>query len=207
MIQKMKYLLAFGIFLLSFVLLKPVSIHAQAADVGGSSKDIELNVSTRAIVVDSTYELKVYNVSDSYKVSFKTDASDVASVNKDGVISAKKVGTATITVTVRDGFKTITSLDCNVIVGPPAFTIKLTKEVITISVGKRTTIKGILKPENTVETPIYSSADLTIATVSSTGTIKGIKAGETYVYAKLENGKSDFCKVIVTDQKGSDDED
>lgn len=193
-----RYILAFGL-LLIFQLFVATSMTAQAADIGNSSKEIQLNVTKKSLVVDTTYELKLYNLLDSHRVSYRSDASSIASVNKNGEITGNKVGTATISVTVRDGFKIIANLDCEVTVGPPAVSIRLTKLEITLSLGKRTSLKGILKPDNTVENIKFESEDREIATISSTGTIIARSVGETTIRAYIDNGKEDFCKIIVTE--------
>lgn len=151
-------------------------------------------------MVDSTYELRLYNLLDDYKVSYRSDAPSIASVNKSGEVTGNKVGTATITVTVREGFKTIANLSCEVTVGPPAVSIRLTKLEITLTLDKRTSLKGILKPDNTVENIKFESKDKEIATVSSTGTITAKSIGEVIIRAFIDNGKEDFCKVIVTEK-------
>lgn len=194
-----KYTFTFGLILLFFLLLLPGTITAKAADAEGTSKDIQLNVTSKSLVVDTTYDIKVYNLSNDYKVSFKSDSSSTASVDKGGTVTGNKVGTATITVTVKDGFKTITTLDCQITVGPPAISIKLTKAEYTLLVGDRTSLKGILKPDNTVEEPKFISTDSEIASVNSTGRVTAKAVGEVYIYAFLENGKSDYCKIIITE--------
>lgn len=194
-----KYTFTFGLLLLFIMLLWPNSISAKAADTEGTSKDIQLNVTSKPLVVDTTYDLKVYNLSNDYKVSFKSDSSSVASVSKEGTVTGNKVGTATVTVTVKDGFKTVTTLDCQITVGPPAISIKLTKAEYALFVGDRTSLKGILKPDNTVENPRFVSTDSEIASVSSTGKVTAKAVGEAYIYAFLENGKSDYCKIVITE--------
>lgn len=179
------------------------TITAMAADTKDPSADVQLNVTNKSLVKDTSFELKVYNLSGKYKVIYKSDASSVASVDSEGTVIGNKVGTATINATVKDGFKTIASLECSITVGPPAISIKLTNAEYSISVGKRTSLKSILKPDNTVETPRYISSDPEILSVSSTGKVTAMNAGEAYVFAFIENGNSDFCKIIVTEDKDS----
>lgn len=180
------------------------NIVASAAEVYDIQSDIKLNVKSIALVKDTSYELKVYNISDGQKVTFKTNNSDVAEVNENGNISAKDFGSALITVTVKDRNKTITSLDCVVTVGPSAFSIKLTKSEITLSVGRKTNLTAILKPNNTVEEAKFSSNDPAIASVSIGGKVTAKEPGVTYVFASIDNGKFDLCKITVV-EKGLDD--
>lgn len=188
------------ILLFLFYILVGTPITAQATDTSVPAKEIQLNVTKRSLVVDSTYELKLYNLLDDYKVSYRSDAPSIASVSKSGEVTGNKVGTATISVTVKDGFKTIANLNCEITVGPPAVSIRLTKLEITLTLEKRTSLKGILKPDNTVENIKFESKDPKIATVSSTGTITAKSVGEVLIRAFIDNGKEDFCKIIVTDK-------
>ena len=59
---------------------------------------------------------------------------------------------------------------------------------------------AILKPNNTVEEAKFSSNDTSIATVSVGGRITAKSAGVTYVFASIDNGKYDVCKVTVTEE-------
>lgn len=49
------------------------------------------------------WTLVVYNAADNAKISYKTSKKSVATVSKKGVVAAKKPGSATITVTVKQG--------------------------------------------------------------------------------------------------------
>lgn len=183
---------------------------ANAASVEDTQSDIKLNVKSKSLVKDTTFTLKIYNLNDSHKVTYKTASSQIATVDDKGVITAVDFGTTLITVTVKDGFKTIATLECEVTVGPPALSIKLTKSEITLSVGRKTTLSAILKPNNTVEEAKYSSNDSNIASVSIGGRVTAKSVGVTYIFAYIDNGKYDVCKVTVvesdpnTDQKESD---
>lgn len=162
--------------------------------------EIKLNVKTKALVKDTKYTLKVYNLSAAQKASFKSSDSEIASVDEEGVVCGIANGTATITVTVKEGLKTVATLTCEVTVGPPAISVKWTKSEIVLAVGKRTTLKTILLPYNTTEAVMFYSSDAEIAKVTNTGKITAKSEGETYVFAMIENGKFDFCKVTVVDQ-------
>ena len=48
------------------------------------------------------WTLNVYNAADNAKISYKSSKKSVATVSKKGVVTAKKAGSATITVTVKD---------------------------------------------------------------------------------------------------------
>ena len=73
--------------------LVPVPAKAAAADA--------FVVSSYTMQKGEKWTLNVYNADDA-KVSYKTSKKSVATVSKKGVVTAKKAGSATITVTVKD---------------------------------------------------------------------------------------------------------
>lgn len=180
---------------------------AHASSVGEEQNELKLNVQSKSLVKDNSYSLKIYNIQNSYKTTFKSSSNSIASVDENGVITAVDFGTAIITVTVKDGFKTISTLQCDVLVGPPAISVKLTKSEITLSVKRKTSLTAILKPNNTVEEAKYSSNDPDIATVSIGGRITARSVGVTYIFASINNGKYDMCKVTVVEADQTDDTD
>ena len=74
--------------------LIPVPAKAAAKDA--------LVVSSYTMAKGEKWTLNVYNADDA-KVSYKTSKKSVATVSKKGVVTAKKAGSATITVTIKEG--------------------------------------------------------------------------------------------------------
>ncbi len=168
------------------------------------ASDSRLNISSVPIVRGKTFTLKVYNLNSTAKVSYKSDNSEIASVNSDGLITANNVGTTTITVTVRDGSQTV-DLTCNVTVGPPAFSVTMTRSRIILGPEDVSQLRVIMKPSNTVEDAKFSSYDSSIASLSTGGRITARQLGFTYLFAEIDalsyNGYRKFatCSLIVTD--------
>ena len=202
-----KCLLALGMFLFFTVIFPIPAIGnfavASASEVNEDQPDIKLNVKSKSLVKDTTFALKLYNITDTQKVSFKSSDSSIATVDDQGVITAVDFGNTIIAVTVKDGIKTVSNLECEVTVGPPALSIKLTKSEITLNVGERTSLTAILKPNNTVEEARFISNDSSIASVSIGGRIYAKSVGVTYIFAYIGNGKYDMCKVTVMEKTPS----
>ena len=74
--------------------LVPVPAKAAAADA--------FVVSSYTMEKGEKWTLNVYNADDA-KVSYKSSKKSVATVSKKGVVTAKKAGSATITVTIKEG--------------------------------------------------------------------------------------------------------
>ena len=91
------------------------------------------------------------------------------------------------------------TLTCTIVVGPPAISVRITKSEITLEKGKRALLRTIVSPYNTVESAKFTVLDPSIATISTGGQITAKSVGETYAFALINNGKLDFCKIIVTE--------
>lgn len=200
-----KCLITLG-FLFIFTLLSPITQAKALSHNDTKSEEYRLNVNSITLVKGRTFSLKVYNISEHAKLAFKSNDTEIASVSEDGVITANKVGDAIITVTVKDGSAPISSLECAVTVGLPAFSVKLTRSLIVIGLDKTDFLNVILKPSNTVESAKFSSNDSSIVSVSTGGRITAKKVGLTYVFAEIDalgaDGRPKYssCAVIVTSQ-------
>jgi uncharacterized protein YjdB len=165
--------------------------------------DYRLNLKSITLVKGKSFTLKAYNLSEGAKVSFKSDDSEIASVSEDGTITANRVGVTIITVTVKDGVDN-PSLTCDVTVGPPAFSVKITKSRIILGIDKTDLLRVILKPSNTAEDARFSSYNPEIAYVSIGGRVTAKKKGYTYLFAEIDATDSDgsrkfsVCNIIVT---------
>lgn len=192
-----KCLMLFGLFLFSFILMPSVAAQAD------TSKEKQLNVSNVILAKGTTFPLRTYNVGDNAKTTYKSGDEGIASVNEDGVISARQVGDTDITVTIKVGSDS-TILTCHVLVGPAAVSVKLTQSLVILSVDNTTTLNVILKPSNTVENAKFSSVTPEIVSV----TPGGRASAKAYGFAELRayindtgsdgSQKYDSCGVIVT---------
>ncbi|MDF2537784.1 MAG: hypothetical protein K0S76_805 [Herbinix sp.] len=202
-----RYFITLG-FLLFLSLLIPITSFptktAQASEIGKEKiVDYRLNLKSILLVKGKSFTLKAYNLSESAKVSFKSDDSEIASVNDDGTITANHVGVTIITATIKDGTNS-TSLTCDVTVGPPAFSVKFTKSRLILGVEKTDLLRVILKPSNTAENARFSSYDPNIASISTGGRVTAKKVGFTYLFAEIDATNSDGMRkfavstIIVT---------
>lgn len=201
-----KILLILGL-MVFFVLFLPATdnlIIAQAKDITSSEEpvilpEIKLNVKSKELVKGKSYNLKVYNTTDMQTISFKSSNSAIASVSDTGTVKGLDIGTATIYVTVKEDTKVITTLQCEITVGVPAISIRLTQSNIILVVGQKTSLKALVAPYNTVEVARFTSLNSDTASISTGGRITAKSAGSTYVYGIIDNGYSK-CKVSVIDE-------
>ena len=123
----------------------------------------------------------------------------VASVDDEGIVTANKAGTATITLTSEDG----TLYTAYTVIVPPkvvlAKSIKVNKTQFTIKKGKTAKIVASVKPTNTTtKTLKYTSSNKKIATVNSKGKIKAKKKGSCTIKIKTTDGTKITKKIKVT---------
>lgn len=130
-------------------------------------------------------------------VTFTSSNSTVASVNNDGVITAVKAGTATITAKTVNG-KTA-SCTVNVASGKiEVQSLTMNQNTLKTRVGRTVTLYATASPANAENTALtWTSSDATIASVQSGGIVTGIKEGTATITATASNGVSASCVVIV----------
>ena len=126
--------------------------------------------------------------------SFRYSSSNTryATVSEAGLVTAKKVGSVTITVKTYNGksFK----LKLNVKKAPSS--LKLSPSSMTLGVGESTQL-GYSITSGTATTLRYASGDESIAAVNESGMVTGMAAGETRITATTHNGKTASCTVTV----------
>ena len=125
-------------------------------------------------------------------VIWSTSDASVATVN-DGVVTAKKVGTATITAKAGDK-----SATCAItVVATPVTSVTLNQTTASLKTGETVTLTATVKPDNaTNKTVTWSTSDASVATVSN-GVVTAIKVGTATITAKAGD-KEATCAVTVT---------
>ena len=124
-------------------------------------------------------------------VTWSTSDASVATVSN-GVVSAVKVGTATITA--KAGDKTAT---CTItVVATQVTSVSLDKTSATLKAGETVTISATVKPDDaTDKTVTWSTSDASVATVSN-GVVVAVKVGTATITAKAGD-KTATCAITV----------
>ena len=134
-------------------------------------------------------------------VTWTSSNTKVATVSSSGKVTAKAVGTTTITCTAKDGSGV--KATCKVTVKKPV--VKVSK--ITLNKTSASLIKGDILALKATVTPatatnkavIWKSSNTKIATVSSTGKVTAKAAGTVTITctAKDGSGKKATCKITI----------
>ena len=122
-----------------------------------------------------------------------TSSNDAVATVKDGVVTAKSEGTATITAACGSA-----KAECVVTVLPPipATGVTLDKAALKLYEGDAAKLTATVKPEDTTDkTIVWTSSDKTIATVKD-GTVTAVKAGTATITAACGEAKA-TCAVTV----------
>ena len=122
-----------------------------------------------------------------------TSSNDAVATVKDGVVTAKSEGTATITAVCGSA-----KAECVVTVLPPilATGVTLDKAALKLYEGDAAKLTAMVKPEDTTDkTIVWTSSDKTIATVKD-GAVTAVKAGTATITAACGEAKA-TCAVTV----------
>ena len=119
----------------------------------------------------------------------------VATVDENGLVTAKKSGSTVVTATTENGLKA----SCNILVPVEAEKVTLDKTSAVIGVGAQLQLNAAVSPENTTDkNVVWASSDPSVATVDENGLVKAIAKGEAKITASSSNGKSAECAVTVS---------
>lgn len=132
------------------------------------------------------------------KVTWKSSNKNVATVDKNGKVVAKRRGTCTITVSATDGSGV--NAVCKVTVKQLVTSIKLNKSVINLNKkGDKATLKATVKPNNADNKKVtWSSKSSKNVRVNKKGTVKALRNDSySWVFVKATDGSKKGTKVLV----------
>lgn len=133
-------------------------------------------------------------------VTWSSSNTSVATVNN-GIVTAVKGGTATITAKTSNGKTACCTITVIEDILPES--VRVTRTDISVEEGKSTSVSYVVAPTDaTDKSATWSSSNESVATVRN-GIIRGIKAGTATITVKTVNGKTDSCKVTVTPMRVS----
>ena len=138
------------------------------------------------------------DTTDSKDVTWSSSNPDIASVDENGKITAKKAGEATITVTHESGLTdsrdvVVTQKEV------PLDSISLDQTTLNLDVDADATLNVIYNPDNTTvdRTAEWTSSNPEVAFVDGTGKVFGRSEGTAVITATVD-GKTASCTVTVT---------
>ena len=156
-----------------------------------------------SLSVNTTYQLNAKAKPDNAtntKLTYTSDTPTVASVNDKGVITAKKIGQAVVTIKAANNISkeitvTVTAVPVTDIVFDPA----LPGNPLSLSVGGTCPLHAKVQPENATDKNLtYSSNNEGVASVDAGGLITAKAVGSAKITIKAADGVSKEVPVTVT---------
>lgn len=163
------------------------------AGVGAASP--KLNKTKLTLNVGESYILKVNNYTGSSAIRWKSTDNVKATVSQTGRVVARKAGKVKISAVI--GKK---SYSCALTIQQPVKAISLNKEEMKLTAGESEKLTSKILPSTATNKKIRWSSDNTkVATVTSSGKVKAVKAGSALITATAKDGSgvAAVCKVTV----------
>jgi len=163
--------------------------------VVAAPKKVSLGMKEAAMGLKETLTLVPVITDKSHTIfTYTTKNKKIATVSTKGVITAKKVGSTTITVKTHNG-KTA-SLKVTVKKAPTKVTVK--PKTLTLEVGQTANLTASVPNKTASFMLTWTSGNKKIATVDENGIVTAVKAGKTKITVKTFNKKKAVCTVKVT---------
>ena len=166
---------------------------------GSTSSTNSINIGTTGNVIATIAPANATNKT----VSWKTSNADILSINSNGQVVAKKVGTAKITATAVDGSKKTASISIKVVrpvIKVSSITVRVESGYSsTILDNGNTSLIAVVSPSNASNTAVkWSSSSSSIASVDSSGYVTGKKAGTVTIKATAADGSKVYGSIVIT---------
>lgn len=144
------------------------------------------------------YEIQPTDAFDK-RIKWSSSNEEVATVEANGVVTAHKNGTATITVSSYDGSVTNS---CEIIVAQPVTGVSIEPAEIEFhNLGDKAQLKAVFEPEDATNKNVtWKSSNESVCSISADGSIIATGYGKTVVLATTEDGNFvGTCIVVVTE--------
>ena len=164
-------------------------------------QEVFLDKTSLTMVLNDTYQLTPSVSPEDAYASYEwwTSNANIVSVDDQGNLRARSIGTATIAVTTSNGISTLCTV--NVIAVP--IRITLDKTDFNMHIGDEVTLRKTVVPSNAVSEYKWSSSNTAVATVDQNGKITAKALGDTSITVKSDNEISASCIVHVKKQPES----
>lgn len=167
------------------------------ATIVNAEGEFKVSEASADVVLNGTKNLYCENKPTGETITWSSSNNDIASIDSDGKVTAKAIGTTTITATA--GSQTAT---CTVNVVYKNF-VEASCTNVTLVIGeyetKTITIMAEDYNSNKIPNPDvqWSSSDESIATVDSSGKITAVKAGTTKVTATIVGASREIDVTVI----------
>lgn len=184
---------------LALVLVGMTALTTVPMSVAAASLPVEVTSSSVASINKLSTSLTL-GVGEAYfteQGTYKSSNSSVASIDSNGTITAKKIGTTTITGKTARG----SQVSCKLTVKAAPTSIKLNTSNFTLGVGESFTIAESTNSGSYAKAFTWSSSNSAVATITkgsaNKATIKAVGVGTTTISVTTYNGKTASLTLTV----------
>lgn len=135
------------------------------------------------------------------EVTWTSSDENVATVDKNGTVTAVGVGTAKITCTATDGSGKTATATVKVTDGKiKVKSLTLNKTSLSLTAGSTSTLIARISPSNATDKEVtWTSSDESIATVDENGKVTAVSAGTVTITCRANDGSEKYstCVIIV----------
>lgn len=129
-------------------------------------------------------------------VKWSSSDTKIATVSSSGYVSAKACGTCVITCTAADGSNVLAT--CNVTVKQLITQLSFNTKKITLGLKESKQVTPTIYPKDASEKKLtWTSSNPNVASVSSNGTVKGIKGGDCVITCTATDGSNKTASYNV----------
>lgn len=160
---------------------------------------VTVKPTTKFLKLGKTFYVKatVTGSTKNKKVKWSSSKKKVCTVTQSGKVKGKKIGTAYIKATARDGSGA--SARCRVRVVRPITKLRIKPSEADMLIGDILKLKTVIKPKNaTIKKVKWSTKDANIATVDSSGKVIGVAVGMVEIKAKAQDGSGKSARAYIT---------
>ncbi len=169
-----------------------------------------ISLSAPASTIEITDSLQItpttYPIGEKRSKEFrwKTSSSSIARVDENGLVTARRVGTVTITCSSRRDSRVKQTFVLNVIDSkmPDHISFSGVTGDISLENGQQIRLKPVVEPGTATQTVTWKSSRTSVATVTSDGVVTGQHAGSAWIYATSTYSSKKYVrvKVVVTNK-------
>lgn len=163
----------------------PFVDHPEYANLIWGDQNAIIMPATLDLQVGETYNLNAYvSVDKTVEINYSSSNSSIVSVDSNGLLTALEKGSATINAYAYYG-SDLLEANCLVSVSEPITleSIEISPSSLQLKVNEQKQLSVIATPSEASNNVTYSSLDESIASVSSSGLVLGLREGKTQITA------------------------
>ncbi len=187
-----------------------VAVKAQAVDgsnrnatltinIAQLPEELALNEETTTVAVGFRKNLKAVvspASTNDKKVSWSSSDENICTVNNFGMLIPVKAGTCTVTCSAQA--KPDVKAVCTVVVTQPITKIIFSDKKTSVRVGDELQLKWTVEPDDVTDPSlVFTSNNQKVATVDENGVVHPVKAGQTTITARANDGSRRTASIIV----------